>query len=372
MKRNIGDMRLHCPVCNAVAGRRVFAQDTNPPARMLPDSTATPRMKQWIDYHYGMFIHFNINTFVGTEHVSNPPLATTYAPTALDVDSWVRLAKDAGMKYAVLTAKHDGGFCLWDSKVQFHGKEFDYDVAASGNKTDVVQAFVDACKKYGIAPGFYYCLADRYANKSAPIPQLFNKGVMPEDAFELAKAQLAELATNYPDCHYFWLDTPQTATVAQQAVLYDVLRRTNPDAVVLMNHHLAGPKKKGGSGAETGDQTLVEKEKEIAYPVDVLNTEAWQRPQGVVSRIQQWQSKPLFMGYEHCDIAGMHWFNTTKPKSAASLFGVYKTIRQADGNFLLDIGPTRAGTMAPEFRPLLLQLKERIDTFEKSSVKEKP
>jgi alpha-L-fucosidase len=333
---------------------------------MLPDQTETPRLKRWIDYHYGMFIHFNINTSVGTEHVPNPPPATTYAPTALNVDSWVRLAKDAGMKYAVLTTKHDGGFCLWDSKAPWRGKEFAYDVAASGNKTDVVKAFVNACKKYGIAPGFYYCLADCYANKSATIPDIYRKGVMPDDAFELAKAQLAELATNYPECHYFWLDTPKTASVAQQAALYDLLRRKNPEIVVLMNHHLAGPKKMGGTGAETGDQTLVEKGKQVAYPVDVLNTEVWQKPKGVVSRIQQWQGKPLFMGYEHCDVAGGRWFNTMKPKSAAALFQLYKTIRQAGGNLLLNVGPTPAGTMRPEFRTLLLRLKPQIEAFEKS------
>ena len=64
------------------------------------------------------------------------------------------------MKYAVLTAKHVAGHCLWDSKVQFRGKEFDHDVATSGNKTDVVAEFVNACKKYDVAPGLYWCLLD--------------------------------------------------------------------------------------------------------------------------------------------------------------------------------------------------------------------
>jgi len=340
-------------------GACALGQETIPSSLMLPDQTETPRMKKWTDYHYGMFIHFNINTFVGTEQVPNPPPATTYAPTALDVDSWVRLAKDAGMKYAVLTAKHSGGFCLWDSKASFHGKEFEYDVAASGNKTDVVKAFMEACKKYDIAPGLYYCLADSYANKSAPIPRLFRTGVLPDDSFELAKAQLDELATDYPECRYFWLDAPKTASVAQQAALYDLLRRKNPDNVVLMNHHLA-------AGATSGDQALVENGKQVAYPVDVLNTESRQRPKGVVSRTQRWQDKTLFMGYEHCDIAGTHWFNTRSPKSAAALFQLYQMTRRNGGNLLLDVGPTPAGIIAPAFREPLLQLKERIDAFEKS------
>jgi hypothetical protein len=67
------------------------------------------------------------------------------------------LAKDAGMKFAVLTSKHVAGHCLWVSKVQFRGKEFDNDVATSGDKTEVIAGFVTACKKYGIAPGLYWC-----------------------------------------------------------------------------------------------------------------------------------------------------------------------------------------------------------------------
>jgi alpha-L-fucosidase len=317
-------------------------------------------MKRWIGYRYGMFIHYGMNTFVGTQQVPKPPPATTYAPPALDVDAWIKLAKDAGMNYAVLTTKHSGGFCLWDSKALWRGKEFDYDVAASGNKTDVVRAFVDACKKYNVAPGFYYCLSDTYANKSAPIPQLFRKGVMPEDAFELAKAQLAELATNYPECHYFWLDTPGTATAAQQAVLYDLLRRKSPENVVLMNQH-------HGASARTDDQTLVEKAESRHYPVDVLNTEARRRPAGVVSKIQRWHGKTLFMGYEHCDMAGHGWFNSGDPKPVDELFQLYQTVRQAGGNLLLDVGPPRDGVIAPAYRQRLLQLKEKIDAYETSA-----
>ncbi len=340
---------------------RLLARETKPPTLMLPDETETPRMRTWISYRYGMFIHFGMNTFVGTQQVPKPPPATTYAPPALDADAWIKLAKDAGMKYAVLTTKHSGGFCLWDSKAPWHGREFDYDVAASGNKTDVVKAFVDACKKHSVAPGFYYCLSDTYANKSAPIPQLFRKGAMPNDAFELAKAQLAKLATNYPDCHYFWLDTPGTATRAQQAALYDLLGRKNSENRVHMNTHYA-------AHAKTGDQSLLEKKMNQAYASDFLNTESRQHPEGVVSKTQRWNGKTLFMGYEHCDMAGHGWFDPKgDPKPVDELFRLYQSVRQNGGNLLLDVGPTRDGVIRPAFRETLLQLKERIDTYEESA-----
>lgn len=80
--------------------------------------------------------------------------ATTYNPTHLDVRQWIQVAHELGAKYAVLTAKYMSGFCLWDSK------GYDYDVSASGNKTDVVEAFVAACKEFGLRAGFYYCILD--------------------------------------------------------------------------------------------------------------------------------------------------------------------------------------------------------------------
>ena len=127
------------------------------------DADAQNGLATWQSYKYGMFIHFGMATYTGRSNENNPHNAaepsTLYAPTNLDVDQWIRVAKDAGMKYAVLTAKHTAGHCLWDSKVQFRGKEFDYDVATSGNKTDVVAEFVKACKKYGVTPGLYWCLS---------------------------------------------------------------------------------------------------------------------------------------------------------------------------------------------------------------------
>jgi alpha-L-fucosidase len=265
------------------------------------------------------------------------------------------------MRYAVLTVKHDSGFCLWDSKVMFRGKEFDYDVAATDYKTDVVQAFVDACKKYGIPPGFYYCLADVYADKRSLQEMFRAKGAMTDETFKQIKAQLSELTANYPACEYYWLDVPNAASIAQQGELYDLLRRANPNNVVLMNQHLAA-----GAG---GGPNLLENKRRIAYPVDVLNTEANQSPKGKVSKVQNWNGEKLFMGYEHCAMAGSGWFKTQTPESVESLFALYKKVRGAGGNLLLNVGPTRDGTMPDGFEPMLIELRKQIDEFDKTSGK---
>ncbi|HDY89148.1 MAG TPA: twin-arginine translocation signal domain-containing protein, partial [bacterium] len=122
------------------------------------------QLKNWEDLHYGMFIHFGMSTFVENELPDGRSPSSTYAPDSLDVDQWISVARDAGMKYAVLTTKHVAGHCLWPSK------HTDYTVASSGNTTDVVEKFVKACDKRGIKPGFYYCSWDNHNRFGSKTP----------------------------------------------------------------------------------------------------------------------------------------------------------------------------------------------------------
>ena len=87
---------------------------------------------------YGMFIHYGMSTFLANELPDGKDPATAYAPTNLDVGQWISVARDAGMKYAILTTKHVAGHCLWPSKLT------DYTVAHIADTTDVVEAFVTA------------------------------------------------------------------------------------------------------------------------------------------------------------------------------------------------------------------------------------
>src|SRR5438552_14950198 len=97
-------------------------------------------LQRWESLAYGMLIHFGMSTFDGNEISEGDKPSSFYAPDKLDVDQWISVARDAGMKYAVLTAKHVSGHCLWPSALT------EYDVATSSNKTDVVDAFVKACQ----------------------------------------------------------------------------------------------------------------------------------------------------------------------------------------------------------------------------------
>ena len=124
----------------------------------IPSIKPGKYQKQQIKRKYGMFIHFGINTFHNQEWTDGSKPASSYNPTTVDARQWVETAKNAGMKYIILVAKHHEGFCLWDSKYT------DYDVASSGNPANVVEEVAKECKRQGIELGIYYSLWDRKEN----------------------------------------------------------------------------------------------------------------------------------------------------------------------------------------------------------------
>jgi alpha-L-fucosidase len=170
-----------------------------------------------------MFIHYGMSTFTGYEFGEFPADSTVYAPSGLDVDRWIRIASDAGMKYVVLTAKHCYGHCLWDSRLT------DYDVATSSDKTDVIRAFVDSCRRYGVKPGFYYLLGWDKHNQ---------KNMMPEEYETFCADQIEELLSGYGSITELWLDIPWDLGPDTDKVLariYTKVKALQPDCLVLLN-----------------------------------------------------------------------------------------------------------------------------------------
>ncbi|MFH1740965.1 MAG: alpha-L-fucosidase, partial [bacterium] len=189
-----------------------------------PASRRTKILADFESLRYGMFICFGMNTFTGHDYDEGLSPSTTYAPTELDVRQWVRVAKQAGMKYAVLTVKHMSGHCLWDSE------KYDYDVATSSDKTDVVGEFIEACKTEGIQPGFYYCILDP-RNEGG----LDWGGGINQEYFALIKHHLTELHTRHPGICEQWIDIPSKLSSDQRWELYRLVKRLSPDCLVLMN-----------------------------------------------------------------------------------------------------------------------------------------
>uniref|UniRef100_A0A803M0N6 alpha-L-fucosidase n=1 Tax=Chenopodium quinoa TaxID=63459 RepID=A0A803M0N6_CHEQI len=162
-----------------------------PPLPILP----LPSYSQlkWQQREIIMFFHFGVNTFTDSEWGTGHESPAVFNPTRLNPDQWFRVAAEAGISLAILTAKHHDGFCLWPSKYT------DHSVAQSPWKQghgDVVQEFVTAAKAHGIDAGLYLSPWDRhdkrYGNEKA-----YN---------EYYLAQLQELLTRYGGIKEIWFD----------------------------------------------------------------------------------------------------------------------------------------------------------------------
>ena len=170
-------------------------------------------------------------------------LAKTFNPIYLDTDEWIRRAKDAGMKYYVLTAKHHEGFALFKSKVS----QFNV-VDATPYGKDIVGMFAESCYKYGLKFGVYYSqdldwddvnaggtVPTKYCEKAANFWDFdtpFEKRDFSKYFNEKVKPQVAELLTNYGDICLIWFDCPWTITKEQSVELYDFVKSYQSECLV--------------------------------------------------------------------------------------------------------------------------------------------
>jgi alpha-L-fucosidase len=161
--------------------------------------------KEFLSWKFGMFIHYNMGTYAGVEWSTGKEDPIIFNPTQLNCEQWADAAAAAGMKYAILTIKHTGGWCLWNSAYT------DHDISAfkkyKNGKGDIVKEFTDAFRSRGIKVGLYYCfpLHDRkWANYSTLPIKDYEKGTA--DASGFIKNQFQELLTNYGKIDIIWVD----------------------------------------------------------------------------------------------------------------------------------------------------------------------
>ncbi len=139
--------------------------------------------QQFVDLRFGMFIHFNIPTYVNEDWPDPDAPASLFNPAKLDCGQWARAAKSAHMSYGCLTTKHHSGFCIWDTKVS------DYNVMNSPLKRDVVKEFTDAFRANGLKVMLYYSILDTHDR--------LRPGFITRKHVDMIKAQLTELLTHY-------------------------------------------------------------------------------------------------------------------------------------------------------------------------------
>ena len=184
------------------------------PDARVPDVAGDNRaslQQQFVDWRFGMFMHFGMNTFSndnGDDLPNQDP--AKFNPTALDPGQWMDAAKAAGMKFAILTTKHHDGFLLWDSATTTYDTG---NPAVPPAGEDVVKLFVEAARARGIAPGLYFSVQDRsvaglHGTDAAPFDASWaaTGGRLPRHLIDLVEAQIRELLTRYGFIPFFVTD----------------------------------------------------------------------------------------------------------------------------------------------------------------------
>jgi alpha-L-fucosidase len=306
------------------------------------------RMEWWRDAGFGMFIHWGPYAVPAGIHKGESvkgigewimhrgqiPVAEyeeysrQFNPTQYDAREWVRIAKDAGMKYIVITSKHHDGFCLWDSKVT------DYDVMDFAPiKRDLLAELKTACDEQDMILGFYHSIMD-WHHPDAQAPHYPNYNTrdkenpnFPQYYTDYLKPQVRELVKNY-DPAILWFDgewIPEY-THEQGLEMYNFVRSLKPD-IVINNRVDKGRKGMQGMNDDkmayagdfgTPEQEILEGTSDFLWESCMTMNDSW--------------------GYKSED---HNW------KSTETLIHNIVDIAAKGGNYLLNVGPTAEG-LIPE------------------------
>jgi alpha-L-fucosidase len=311
-------------------------------------------MKWWREARFGMFIHWGVYAVPAGTHngqqinrigewimnrgkipVADYRLyAKQFNPVKYDADAWVKMAKDAGMKYIVITAKHHDGFALFNSKAT------DWDmVDATPYGKDLIKPLAEACRKHGIKLGLYYSHAQDWVNPGGAAARKLTKEGWDNpdsariDAYtkansghwdpvqtsrsmsqyidEIAVPQVKEILTNYGDIAVLWWDTP-TGMTDEYAQKLNALLSAQPN--IITNDRLKRPNFPGDY--KTPEQRIPKLEE--------LDGKDWET---CMTMNGTW-------GYKSYD---NNW------KSTETLIRNLIDIASKGGNYLLNVGPKADG-----------------------------
>ena len=196
----------------------------------------TEQQLAWHEMELGVLIHYCLEMYhpelpgdwFKTAAVRQALAPDTIHPKKLEPEQWVRCAAEMGAKYAVLVAKHATGFALWDTKVN------DFSIAHTdwrGGGGDVCREFIEACKKYGLKPGFYYStVCNGYYDVNDSQPQDTRSEAYRAYA-ECVEAQVRELWSNYGALAEIWFDGGVIPPEEGGPDLVPLLRKYQPDAI---------------------------------------------------------------------------------------------------------------------------------------------
>lgn len=298
------------------------------------------RLKWWTDARFGMFIHWGIYALPARhEWVKTQERMTTeqyqkyfdhFNPDLYNPREWARMAKKAGMKYAVLTSKHHDGFCLFDSQYT------DYDAPNTPYGKDLVKEWVDAFRAEGLGVGFYYSLIDWHhphftidhvhplrPNTREEYAKL-NEGRNMDVYRKYLKDQVREILTKYGKIDIIWLDYSYPGENGKgrddwgSVELLKMVRELQPD--IIINDRLDLKDVPGGWDFTTPEQFKVE---------------SWPTIDG---KKIPWETCQTFSGSWGYYRDEMTW------KDEKQLLVLLIESVSKGGNLLLNVGPTGRGT----------------------------
>ncbi len=295
------------------------------------------RMEWWREARFGLFIHWGLYAQPAGEWKGEQvagisewimaraeipvkeyeTLAGTFNPVKYDAEKWVLLAKQAGMKYIVITSKHHDGFAM------FHSKSSTYNIVdATPFDRDPLKELADACEKFGIRLGFYYSQAQDWHEPGGTYwnieqgephwdPELVREPLMNYIEGK-AVPQVKEILENYGGLDILWWDTPRGMTEEAAKVLQEV--------------------------ADEYPEMITNNRLYRSWPGDFSTPEQHVPPTGLDYDWEVCMTMNTSWGYKHYD---HNW------KSSETLIRMLVDIASKGGNLLLNVGPTAEG-LIPE------------------------
>jgi alpha-L-fucosidase len=322
-------MRTRALSAVATLALLVVSLPAQTPRRAAVDPAREKRLEWFREAKYGLFIHWGLYAIpAGQWNGKRSPglgewvmfrstvpvkeyeqLATRFNPVKFDADGWVKLAKDAGMKYIVITSKHHDGFALFKSKASPYNI-----VDATPFKRDVLKELADACARGGIRLGFYYSQSQDWHEPNGA-GNTWDFGADDKKDYDQylrgkAEPQVRELLTGYGPVALIWFDTPRMMTGDRPHRFTKIVRDLQPNTLI------DGRLGADGDYISTGDNVIPSNVSGDAWEVPATINHTW--------------------GYRKDD---------TDWKSPGQITFKLVDIVSKGGNYLLNVGPMADGTI---------------------------
>lgn len=317
------------------------------------DQDRLKRTMWFMHDRFGMFIHWGLYAIPARgewvrshERLSiedYQPFFQEFNPVNYDPRKWAMAAKEAGMKYAVLTTKHHDGFCLFDSQLT------DYKATNTPAGRDLVREYVEAFREEGLRVGFYYSLLDwhhedypAYGDRHHPMRdnQLYRDKKHDFSRYvEYMHGQVKELLTNYGKIDIMWFDFSYDDKIGEAwkaTELVKMVRSLQPD--IIIDNRLGGNIRSVNPEVYAGD---------FASPEQIIP------PEGILDEA----GNPI--PWEACITMNNHWGYCAADKDFKTPKQIIRALVECvskGGNLLLNVGPDAKGEIPEESLNILSEI----------------